>query len=138
MKKHIDVAAAIIIQDGRLFAARRRPGVHLAGYWELPGGKLETSETAEQCLERELQEELNIVARIGEFFGESTHDYGAKIVRLFVYLVEHVSGNFELVAHDEFRWLPLDQIDSVKWAPADIAIVEQYSARASVLARRQQ
>jgi mutator protein MutT len=129
-KKIIDVTAAIIIKGGKVLAARRRPGKHLAGYWEFPGGKLERNETPEGCLERELTEEFSISSRVGAYIGESVYDYGEKIVRLLGYEVEHVAGDFKLVDHDELRWLEVDQLKEVKWAPADIPLVEQYEARA--------
>jgi mutator protein MutT len=128
MKNQIDVAAAIIVKDNKVFAARRKPGTHLAGYWEFPGGKLEQGETPEQCLFRELQEELRITTRIGQYIGESLYDYGTKVVRLLAYQVEHIEGNFQLIDHDEMCWLAVEELRSVEWAPADIPIVELYSA----------
>jgi len=126
LKKQIDVTAAIIVNDGKVFAARRKPGIHLAGFWEFPGGKLEEGETPEQCLARELQEEFTITTRVGAFVGESVFDYGTKVVRLMAYQVKHISGDFELIDHDEMRWLAFDELDNVEWAPADIPLVEQY------------
>ncbi|WP_206046882.1 NUDIX domain-containing protein [Mangrovimicrobium sediminis] len=129
-KKKIDVTAALIVKDGRILAARRAPGKHLAGYWEFPGGKLEPNETPESCLERELAEEFSISTRVHSFIGESVHDYGEKVVRLLGYEVEHTAGDFELVDHDELRWLSVDELYEVEWAPADIPLVEQYQLRA--------
>ena len=125
MKKTIEVAAAVIVKDRKVFAARRRQGSHLAGYWEFPGGKIEQGETPEECLRRELQEELCITTRIGRFIGESLYDYGAKIVRLIVYEAEHISGSVELVDHDEFCWLAVENLNELNWAPADIPILER-------------
>lgn len=127
----IDVTAAIIEKEGRVLAARRKQDSHLAGYWEFPGGKLEPGESPEICLARELEEEFHIGAQIGSFVGESIYDYGTKIIRLLAYQVEHISGDFVLNDHDEVRWLAIDEMDSVKWAPADIPLVEQYRATAS-------
>ena len=132
-KTIINVTAALIIKNGKVLAARRGPGKHLEGYWEFPGGKLEENETPECCLERELAEEFRISSRVGAFIGESVYDYGEKIVRLLGYEVEHTSGDFELVDHDELRWLKIDQLTDVKWAPADIPLVEQYEARTRVI-----
>jgi mutator protein MutT len=126
MTKQIDVTAAIIVKDKKVFSARRKAGSHLAGFWEFPGGKLEAGETPEQCLARELHEEFQIVTRIGAYVGESIYDYGTKAVRLMAYQVDHLSGEFELIDHDEIRWLALDELDSVEWAPADIPLVDQY------------
>ena len=124
MKKQIDVAAAIIFKDNKVFAARRKPGIHLAGYWEFPGGKVERGETPKQCLFRELQEELCVTTKVGQYVGESLYDYGTKIIRLLAYQVEHIEGKFELIDHDEFCWLAAGELGSVEWAPADIPIVE--------------
>lgn len=126
----INVTAAIIEKEGKVLAARRKPGSHLAGYWEFPGGKLEEGETPEECLRRELVEEFKIDSNIGLFVGESIYDYGSKVIRLMAYLVEHVEGDFELIDHDDIRWLSLDEFNEVKWAPADIPLVEQYKALA--------
>ena len=126
MPELIDVTAAIMVKAGEVLAARRKPGVHLAGYWEFPGGKLEDGEIPEACLARELYEEFGITTRVGAFLGESCFDYGTKIVRLLAYQVEHIAGDFELVAHDELRWLSLNELDQVEWAPADVALVELY------------
>ena len=127
----INVTAAIIEKEDKVLAARRKPGSHLAGYWEFPGGKLEDGETPEECLRRELAEEFKIDSSIGIFVGESIYDYGTKVIRLMAYLVEHVEGKFELIDHDDLRWLGLDELNDVNWAPADIPLVEKYKALAS-------
>ncbi len=129
-KTIIDVTAAVIVKDGKVLAARRGPGKHLEGYWEFPGGKLEENETPEGCLERELTEEFSISSRVGAYIGDSVYDYGEKIIHLLGYEVEHIAGDFKLVDHDELRWLEIDQLADMKWAPADIPLVEQYEARA--------
>ena len=122
-KKIISVTAAVIVKSGKVLAARRGPGKHLEGHWEFPGGKVEGLETPEHCLERELAEEFAIMSRIGALIGESLYDYGDKIVRLLAFEVEHISGEFELIDHEEIRWLTFDELYSVNWAPADIPIV---------------
>jgi len=124
----INVTAAIIEKKGKILAARRKPGSHLAGYWEFPGGKMEDGESPEECLHRELAEEFKIDSNIGLFIAESIYDYGTKVIRLMAYLVDHVEGEFELIDHDDIRWLSLDEINEVNWAPADIPLVEQYKA----------
>jgi len=126
MTKPIIVTAAIMVKTNRVFAARRNPGTHMAGFWEFPGGKIEVGETPEACLARELLEEFGIATQVGAFLGESTYDYGTKTVQLLAYEVIHLSGDFELRAHDELSWLALDELDQIKWAPADIALVAVY------------
>lgn len=131
MKKEVNVTAAIIVKNDRVFAARRRPGIHLSGFWEFPGGKVEGSESPEECLKRELKEELSIETQVGEFIGESVFDYGSKVVRLMAYEVQHKAGDFKLLEHDEMRWLDMDELDSVEWAPADIPLIKQYRLKKS-------
>ena len=120
----IIVTAAIIIENGCVFAARRKPGLHLAGYWEFPGGKVELGETPEQCLERELKEELGINCKIGAFLGESVFNYGNKIIRLLGFYTTHVHGTFLLRDHDQMVWLHPIELSELQWAPADIPLVE--------------
>ena len=121
----LDVTAAIIQRDGKILAARRKIGSHMAGYWEFPGGKIEFDETPEECLQRELKEELNIESKIGHFFEESCYDYGTKQVRLLSYFVDYIDGTFTLNDHDEIRWLYIHQLLSLQWAPADVPLVEK-------------
>lgn len=126
----IDVAAAVIQVDGKYLAARRGPGQHLAGYWELPGGKVEPGETVTTCLARELHEEFGVNASIGEKLGENIHDYGDKVIRLIAHHVCDLTGTLALRDHDELRWLNIDELTSVNWAPADIPLVNALKQRA--------
>jgi mutator protein MutT len=119
------VTAAIIEKEGLILAARRGEGKHLAGFWEFPGGKLEEGESPETCLARELSEELGVMVKIGAFFGESVFDYGDKVVKLLAYRVSHLGGEFRPVDHDQLAWLPVDELQTLKWAPADIPLVEK-------------
>jgi len=121
----ITVTAAIIEKNGLILAARRKPGSHLAGYWEFPGGKVEDGETREQCLARELEEEFGIDCQVGEFLAESIYDYGTKVIRLIGYRVQHLGGSFHCRDHDQIIWLPVRELPSLKWAPADIPLVKK-------------
>lgn len=121
----ITVTAAILEKDGRILAARRKKGSHLGGFWELPGGKVEPDETEPECLARELFEEFGVSCNIGDFFAESIHDYGSKIIRLLGYHAQHESGDFQLLAHDQIAWLQVPELPTLAWAPADIPLVEK-------------
>ena len=120
----ISVTAAIIIRDNLILAARKRAGLHLAGYWEFPGGKLEEGEDPCECLARELEEELGIRCEVGEFLAESVFAYPGKTVRLLGYLTRHTGGEFRLSDHDELRWLEVHELKTLQWAPADIPLVD--------------
>jgi len=124
----IVVTAAIIESNGLVLAARRGKNKHLAGFWEFPGGKLESDESPEHCLARELKEEFDVEVSVGPFFDESTHYYGDKVVRLLAYQVTHNSGEFKLIDHDKILWLAPEDLGSVKWAPADIPLVDKYQS----------
>jgi len=122
-KKIVEVTAAIIRLDNRFLCAQRKDSSEQGGKWEFPGGKIELGESPEACLERELLEEFNIQAKCGKFLCENTHDYGDKIVKLKAYFVEHILGNFQLLVHQDIKWLALDQISKLDWAEADLPIV---------------
>ncbi len=122
----IDVTAALIERDGLVLAARRKPGKHLAGYWEFPGGKVEDGESKEACLAREIEEELGIRISVDDYVGQSTHDYGEKVVRLHGFCAEYLDGEIALHDHDEILWLSASELDSIEWAPADVPLINQY------------
>ncbi len=125
----ITVTAAIIQESNKILAARRKSGSHLDGYWEFPGGKVEAGESEEQCLIRELHEEFNVRCCVDSFFMESIYDYGTKMIKLRGYFVQHLSGVFECRVHDSLIWLPQDQLETLKWAPADLPFVKKISAQ---------
>lgn len=119
------VTGAIIENDGKILAARRKKDSHLGGYWEFPGGKIEHGETPEECLARELKEELNINVSVGQKLGENTYEYPDRTIKLILYFVE---GDFEDIHsddHQELRWLSIQELDSVAWAPADFPLLEK-------------
>jgi 8-oxo-dGTP diphosphatase len=132
-KPLLKVTAAIIVKNDLVFAARKAPGKSLAGYWEFPGGKIEGNETAEACLIRELKEELDIRCEVSAYFATNTHEYDDKIVELQAYIVTWVSGDIRLTDHDDFQWLPVEQLKSLSWAPADVPIVDKLMRQPQVI-----
>lgn len=118
------VTAAVLIEDSRLLLARRAPHDRLAGCWELPGGKLESGESPQQCLARELREELAMTAEIGEVLAETVHEYAHGCFRMVALRTVRLSG-FELLVHDRLAWVARDEIGEYKLAPADLALVGQ-------------
>lgn len=121
----IEVAAAII-ENGEclILIARRKKGKSQAGMWEFPGGKIEAGETAEDCLKRELLEEMNIEISPYAYFGVNDHHYGSTHIRLIAYKATFVSGEIVLVDHDECRWISSAELKEFAFAPADIPFVE--------------
>lgn len=120
----IPVAAAIIHQNGKFLIAKRTANKHMAGFWEFPGGKIENNETPENCLLRELDEELKIKVKVIRYLGEHTHDYGTVNILLKAYLCEFIEGQYTLIDHDEVKWVTIDQLSSYPLAPADIPFIK--------------
>ncbi|MFC5648614.1 (deoxy)nucleoside triphosphate pyrophosphohydrolase [Paenibacillus solisilvae] len=121
----IEVAAAIIEDKlGRILIARRKEGKAQEGMWEFPGGKLEKDENIQECLRRELLEEMNIEIIPYESFGVNDHHYGSTYIRLFAYKATYVSGEITLIDHDDYRWVYRNELNKYKFAPADIKFVD--------------
>lgn len=117
----IKVAAAMIEDDdGRLLIARRAQGKSQAGLWEFPGGKLEAGESPEECLRRELLEEMGITTEPYIFVGVNEHDYGTVAIRLIAYKARFVGGVITLTDHDDFRWVRPEEFGEFEFAPADV------------------
>ena len=120
----IEVVAAVIQRGGKYMIARRRPGKHLAGCWEFPGGKIEEGETPQESLQREMLEEFGVHAEIGKFLGDNVHDYGAKVVRLLAYKVSVEEDIDQSTDHDLIEWVEFGQMESYQLAPADIPLLQ--------------
>ncbi len=118
----IDVVAAVFRQDDLVLVARRAQGQHLEYKWEFPGGKIEENETPEECLRRELKEELGVIVEGGRLVAESTFTYPDKGIRLLAYQVELISGNFSLNVHDRIDWVEIKRLNTIDLAGADIPI----------------
>lgn len=123
--KMIDVTAAIIKKGDRFLIAKRSKGKHLEYKWEFPGGKVEHKEKPEACLRRELEEEFGILVEVNDFLAESIFEYKDKKIRLLGYMVEHISGEFQLNDHDEIRWISITDFDKYDFAEADIPLIEK-------------
>jgi 8-oxo-dGTP diphosphatase len=122
----IEVTCAIIEKDGKVLATKRAHGVHLAGKWEFPGGKIEPGETAEQCIKREIAEELNISISVVSILEPLIHHYLEKSILLIPFICKIEAGEIRLRDHSDFRWIDRDEIKSIQWADADMAVVGQY------------
>ena len=121
--KQIDVAAAVIYKDGYIFATQRGYG-EWKGWWEFPGGKIEAGETPEEALQREIHEELSTTIHVDKFLCVVEYDYPAFHLKMRCYLCSLLSESLHLNEHEAARWLTLDNLDSVKWLPADVEVVE--------------
>ena len=120
-----NVSAAIVINGKSILLGRRSPSVNLAGFWEFPGGKQDPGETIQECLERELFEELSVPSIAGEIFHESIFKYDGGTINLIGLMTELLDTNFNLYVHDKIEWVEINELLSYKLAPADIPIAEK-------------
>ena len=119
------VTAAVIEKDGKVLIAKRRAGDRHGGRWEFPGGKIDSGETPEACLRRELKEELGIEADIGEFICKSSFTYMLVPLELLVYKARYVSGEFRAIDHDELKWVEPRDLAGYDFAKADRDVVRK-------------
>lgn len=125
-KNPMVVAAGVIERDGRILIARRKQGWHEAGKWEFPGGTVEDGETPEECLKRELQEELDIIAEVGDLICTGEHSYTPEwTIRLLAYRATVVSGDLNIKDHDEIRWVTPTDLAGYVFPEADKHVVER-------------
>lgn len=122
--KTIQVVAALIVHDKRIFATQRGYG-DWKGYWEFPGGKVEPGETPEAALEREIREELATEIRAERYVTTIEWDYPSFHLSMRCYLCSILSGNLTLLEHEAAAWLEREQLRDVRWLPADETIIDE-------------
>ena len=122
--KRIEVVAAIIRKEGKIFATQRGYG-EWKDWWEFPGGKMEPGETSEEALKREIREELSTEICVDELLCTVEYDYPKFHLTLHCYLCSLVTEALHLNEHEAARWLANDELDSVKWLPADREVIEK-------------
>ncbi len=123
------VTAALLERDGKILLARRKAGKHMGNRWEFPGGKLLPGESPEQALSRELQEELGIETRVGEYLGSARFADGSVELEVMLYRVEHLSGNFSLREHEALAWVEPEDLELYDLADSDRELVQRVVRR---------
>ena len=125
MKKHVQVAAALLFQNGKIFATKRgdSPYAYVAHKYEFPGGKIEAGERGEDAVKRELKEELDLDVKVVGLFASETFEYPDFIITLFVYECE-MQSTFLLKEHESYAWISPKNLKTEEWAPADADIIE--------------
>ena len=122
--KKIEVVSAILHRDGAYFATQRGYG-EFEGMWEFPGGKIESGESREVALKREIREELGVDITIDKFLCTTDYNYPSFHLTMHCYLCSVKSGEIELREHKSARWLTTKTLDSVEWLPADKYIIDE-------------
>ena len=130
----LDVAAGLVFRQGKLLITQRHLGTHLGGLWEFPGGKREPGESFEQCLIRELLEELGIEVSVGPLLHSLTHAYPEKTVRLNFYRCDWLRGEPQLLGCADFRWIGPERLKDYHFPPADARLLEKLSTDSSIWA----
>ena len=120
--KTIEVVAAIIIKDGKVFATQRGYG-EWKGWWEFPGGKTEPGESPQEALVREISEELDAEIEVGDLLETVEWDYPAFHLTMHCFICSLLSDSVHLNEHEASAWLTPETLHSVKWLPADEGLV---------------
>ena len=123
MMKSIEVVAAVIVRDGKVFATQRGYG-EWKDWWEFPGGKMEPGESAREALVREIREELDAEIEVGDLIETVEWDYPAFHLTLHCYWCTLVSREMTLVEHESAAWLDAASLFDVRWLPADESLVQ--------------
>ena len=121
-KKNIRVVAAVIREDGRVFATQRGYG-NYKDWWEFPGGKIEPGETPEAAVVREIQEELGTKVAVDRFLTTVEYDYPEFHLSMDCFFCHIEEGELTLMEHEAAKWLPLGNLQQVNWLPADILVI---------------
>ena len=125
-RRHVHVACAIIERDGLVLATRRSARMSLPLKWEFPGGKLEAGESPQECLRRELHEELGAAVEIGAGLPTVTHSYPDFICTLYPFVCTLASAELTLHEHDQLAWLHPRQLHTLDWLEADLPVLAAY------------
>lgn len=125
--KHINVVAAVIVRNGKIFATQRGYG-EWKDWWEFPGGKIEPGESPEDALQREIREELSIDISIDRHLTTVDYDYPDFHLTMHCYLC-HLKDDIQphLLEHEAAKWLGKDKLEEVKWLPADVEVIKALS-----------
>ncbi len=122
------VTAAIISKNGKYLVAKRKAGGVVGGKWEFPGGKKEFGESLQECLRRELREELGIEAQVGVIFDECMHNYKSGKLKLFAYNINKYAGKIQLNEHDEIKWVTITELNEYQFIGNDVPIIKKLIA----------
>jgi len=124
--KHLHVACAIIEQGGKVLCTQRSEAMSLPLKWEFPGGKIRSGESAEDCLQRELMEELGVRIRFGFALPPHTHHYETFSVTLYPFVCTITSGDITLHEHGAMVWMAPGELNTLDLAEADLPVIEEY------------
>jgi len=125
MKDPIEVAAGVMFREGRLLITQRHESDHLGGLWEFPGGKIEPGETFEECLRRELMEELGVNVTVEELVESTSHEYLERKVQIRFFQCKITSGNPKPLDCQNLKWVDAVELGKYKFPPADVQLIQR-------------
>ena len=131
---HKQIGVAVIRnQKGYILIDRRKPQGEMGNLWEFPGGKIEANETVEECIQREIREELAIEIAVGDRLMTINHTYNTFKVTLFVHNCQYLSGEPQPIECEEIRWVSLTELDRYQFPQANTQIIDLLQARGAVI-----
>jgi mutator protein MutT len=122
-KPHFHVTAALVMRNDRLLISKRPEGSHLGGLWEFPGGKQEEGETLEDCIEREIMEELGIRIQAEKLLLSVIHEYHEKFITLYFFQCSLLDGEPISLDNQEIKWAGIKDLKQYRFPPPDQKIV---------------
>jgi mutator protein MutT len=125
MPQRIEVAAGLVFRAGKLLITQRALQAHCGGLWEFPGGKREPGESFEQCLHRELLEELNMEVRVCELIDSIAHDYPDKSVDLHFFRCEWIAREPQKIECHDLAWISAGELSQYEFPAADARLLDQ-------------
>ena len=123
--KIIKVTGALIQKNDKYLIGRRGPNEKSPGLWEFPGGKIEKGETPIECIKRELKEELNINAEIGDLVTKYNYDYPNVSYLLYFFKIKSYVGEFKIIVHDKLEWVSLNDFHKYDFLRGDTHLINQ-------------
>lgn len=122
----LKVTCAIIIKEGRILVTQRSEQMKHPLKWEFPGGKLNQNESEEDCIRREIKEELDIEISVIRKLSPQYFDYGDKQIFLLPFIAEHFKGTLKLTEHRDYKWADKPELRNFDWVQADVLVVEEF------------
>ena len=127
--ERIEVAAGVLFRSGKLLITKRKKGSHLGGYWEFPGGKRERGETFQQCLQRELKEEIGVEVTVDECLHVKSHQYPEKLVYIEFFLCLAAKGDPHPLDCQEIKWIKKKELNKYEFPEADLELLQILAVR---------
>ena len=125
-KKHYNVVAAVIVEDGKYLCMQRCRSTHdyISEHWEFPGGKVEEGESHHETLVREIREEMDWDVYVGRCLGTIEQEYPDFSITLTAYLCKGGDGKFKMLDHLDYKWLPFEELGTLKWTDGDSQLLK--------------